>query len=387
MTGKDAPVFEPSLAVQRNAASSERPAGRPGPGVISLASGDPDFATPDYIRQALIDALAAGYTHYADSQGDPELRAALASIASASAGTTITPEQVLVTHGGSAALTSAIVGVVNPGERVLIPEPTYSLYADLTRMVGAEPVFVPQTSDFHLDLDAIDAEAAKGAILLVVCHPCNPTGVIYRDDELQALGRLAGQYDFHVLADEAYDHIVFGGASFTSTLAIEELRERLIYCQTFSKTYAMTGWRLGYLIASAPVTAAAARIHRTLIGPMNSALQRAALAAVTTESDWPERMRVEYEARRELVMELMADVPGLSIRPPDGAFYAFIHYDGDTPPRDVVSAAMEQGVAIRGGTEYGPSGAGYVRIAFATDRKRLTDGLLRLRSVLTSLSS
>ncbi len=380
-------MFEPSLAVQRIAANSERPTGRPGPEVISLASGDPDFETPPHIRQALIDALAAGYTHYADNQGDPELRAALAAIASAAAGAEIAPQQVLVTHGGSAALTSAILGVVNPGERVLIPEPTYSLYADLTRMIGAEPVFIPQTSNFHLDLDAIETEAAKGASLLVVCHPCNPTGVIYRNDELQALGRLAEQYDLHVLADEAYDHITFHGVPFTSTLAIDELRERLIYCQTFSKTYAMTGWRIGYLIAPAPVTAAAARIHRTLIGPMNSALQRAALAAVTTESDWPERMRVEYEARRELVMELMADVPGLSIRPPDGAFYAFIHYDGDTPPREIVSAALEQGVAIRGGTEYGPSGAGYVRIAFATDRRRLTDGLLRLRSVLAARSS
>jgi len=380
-------VFEPSLAVQRIVANSERPSRRPGPGVISLGSGDPDFETPEYIRQALVDAVAAGYTHYSDGQGDPELRAALAAIASQQAGSVITPEQVLVTHGGSAALTGAIVGVVNPGERVLIPEPTYSLYADLTRMIGADPVFIPQTVDFHLDLDAIEAEAAKGAKLLVLCHPCNPTGVIYRDDELQALGRMAQKHDFFVLADEAYDHIVFGGHPFTSTLAIEELRSRLIYCQTFSKTYAMTGWRIGYLVAPGPVTSAAARIHRTLIGPMNSALQRAALAAVTISSDWPERMRVEYEARRELVMELMADVPGVSIRPPDGAFYAFIRYEGNTPPTEVVSAALDSGVAIRGGTEYGPTGAGYVRVAFATDRKNLTEGLLRLRSVLAVVTS
>ena len=380
-------MFEPSLAVQRIVANSERPSRRPGQGVISLGSGDPDFETPGYIRQALVDALAAGYTHYADGQGDPELRAALAAIASTSAGSVITPEQVLVTHGGSAALTGAIVGVVNPGERVLIPEPTYSLYADISRMIGAEPVFIPQTVDFHLDLDAIAAEAAKGAKLLALCHPCNPTGVIYRDDELRALGRLAHEHDFFVLADEAYDHIIFGGQPFTSTLAIDELRDRLLYCQTLSKTYAMTGWRLGYLIAPVPITSAAARIHRTLIGPMNSALQLAALAAVTVESDWPERMRVEYEARRELVMELMADVPGVSIRPPDGAFYAFIHYAGTTPPTAVVSAALENGVAIRGGTEYGPSGAGYVRVAFATDRKNLTDGLLRLRTVLAGVTS
>lgn len=380
-------MFEPSLAVRRIEATSQRPSRRPGQGVISLASGDPDFQTPDYIRQALIDAISSGYSHYADGQGDPELRAALAANASVIAGTEIRPAQVLVTHGGSAALAAAIVATVNPGERVLIPEPTYSLYADLALMVGAEPIFIPQTPDFHLDLDAIEAEAAKGASLLVVCHPCNPTGVIYRDDELKELGRLATKYGFLVLSDEAYDHIVFGGHPFTSTLAISELRDRLIYCQTFSKTYAMTGWRVGYLIAPAPMTSAASRIHRTLVGPMNSAVQRAALAAVATESDWPERMRVEYEERRDLVMKLLADVPGVSVRPPDGAFYAFISYDGGTPPVEVIETAYDMGVAVRAGTEYGPSGDGYVRVAFATDRARLTEGLLRLRSLLASLSS
>ncbi len=380
-------MFEPSLAVQRIEATSQRPSRRPGPGVISLASGDPDFQTPEYIRQALIDAISAGYSHYADGQGDPELRAALAANATIIAGAEIRPQQVLVTHGGSAALTSAIVGTVNPGERVLIPEPTYSLYADLTRMIGAEPVFIPQTANFHLDLEAIEEEAVKGAALLVICHPCNPTGVIYKNEELRSLGQLAEKYDFRVLSDEAYDHIVFGGHSFTSTLAIEELRDRLIYCQTFSKTYAMTGWRVGYLIAPPAITSAGSRIHRTLVGPMNSAVQRAALAAITTESDWPERMRAEYEERRGLVMKLMADVPGVTIRPPDGAFYAFIKYGGDTPPIRVIETAYDMGVAVRAGTEYGPSGDGYVRVAFATDRERLTEGLLRLRSLLASLSS
>ncbi len=380
-------MFEPSLAVQRIEATSQRPSRRPGKGVISLASGDPDFQTPDYIRQALIDAISAGYSHYADGQGDPELRAALAANASIVAGAEIRPTQVLVTHGGSAALTAAIVATVNPGDRVLIPEPTYSLYADLTRMIGAEPIFIPQTADFHLDLDAIEAEATKGASLLVLCHPCNPTGVIYQNEELQALGRLASKYDFLVLSDEAYDHIVFGGHPFTSTLAIDELRDRLMYCQTFSKTYAMTGWRVGYLVAPAAIATAASRIHRTLVGPMNSAVQRAALAAVTTESDWPERMRAEYEERRALVMKLMADVPGVSIRPPDGAFYAFIKYEGATSPLEVVETAHDMGVAVRAGTEYGPSGDGYVRVAFATDRERLSEGLLRLRSLLASLSS
>src|SRR5690606_967204 len=141
--------------------------------------------------------------------------------------------------------------------------------------------FVSQTADFHLDLDALEA-AAPGAVMVILCHPCNPTGTVYRRDELEALAELATRHGLLVLSDEAYDHIVFDGVEFVSTLAIPGLAERLIYCQTFSKTYAMTGWRLGYLVAPAAITAAAARIHRTLNGSMNAAIQRAGLAAVTT---------------------------------------------------------------------------------------------------------
>ncbi|HUZ00947.1 MAG TPA: aminotransferase class I/II-fold pyridoxal phosphate-dependent enzyme [Thermomicrobiaceae bacterium] len=374
--------FEPSHAVQRILAQSQRPGSPPGAGIIRLVSGDPDFATPEYIRRALIDAIEAGYTHYADGQGDPELRAALAE--QASRGADVTPTQVVVTHGGSGALASALLATVNPGDRILLPEPTYSAYADVAVMAGAEPVFVPQTADFHLDLDALEA-AAGGARLVVLCHPCNPTGVVYRLDELQALGELAERHDLLVLSDEAYDHIVYDGVAFTSTLAVPALRDRLIYCQTFSKTYAMTGWRLGYLIAPPDVAAAASRIHRSLVGPLNSATQRAALAAVTTPSDWPERMRREYQERRELVVQLLADVPGVSMVPPEGAFYAFIHYDAPVSSRQVAALAREHGVAIRSGSEYGPSGEGYVRVAFSSSRADITEGLMRLRSLLAGL--
>jgi aspartate/methionine/tyrosine aminotransferase len=378
-------VFTPSAAVQRIIAQSQRPVTRPGPGDISLASGDPDFATPDYIRRALVEAIEGGYTHYADGQGDPQLRAALAEQAARVRGHAVEPAQVVVTHGGSAALTAALLATINPGERVLLPEPTYSLYADLVQLAGAQPVFVPSTADFHLDLDAIDA-AAGGAKMVVLCHPCNPTGVVFRRDELEGLGRIAARHDLLVLSDEAYDHIVFDDKPFVSTLAIEELRDRLIYCQTFSKTYAMTGWRVGYLITPLPVATAAARMHRTINGPMNAAVQRAALVAVTTETDWPERMRVEYQARRELVYELLAGCPGVAGNAPEGTFYAFVRYDADVPAQDVVAAARARGVAIRGGTEYGPSGQNHIRIAFSSSRADLQEGVRRLRSLFAEIN-
>ncbi len=379
-------MFTPSATVQRIAAQSQRPATRPGPGSISLASGDPDFPTPDYIQHALIEAIQNGYTHYADGQGDPQLRQALAERAARTSGRPVEPGQVVVTHGGSAALSAALLATINPGERVLLPEPTYSLYADLIQLVGAQPVFVPSTADLHLDLDAIGA-AADGAKMLILCHPCNPTGVVYRRDELEGVGRLAARHDLLVLSDEAYDHIVFDDIPFVSTFAIAALRDRLIYCQTFSKTYAMTGWRVGYLIAPQPIASAAARMHRTVNGPMNAAVQRAALAAVTTETDWPERMCREYAERRKLALELLADCPGIHITPPEGTFYAFIRYDADVPAPDVVAVARERGVAIRGGTEYGPSGRNHVRIAFSSSRSDLTTGLRRLLPLFSTLEA
>ncbi len=378
-------MFTPSAAVQRIIAQSQRPMGRGGPGTISLASGDPDFPTPEYIRRALIEAVESGYTHYADNQGDPELRAALAERAAQVSGHACAPEQVVVTHGGSAALSAALLATINPGERVLLPEPTYSLYADLIQLAGAEPVFVASTADFHLDLDAIDA-AAAGAKMIIICHPCNPTGVVFRPEELAALGRIAARHDLLVLSDEAYDHIVFDDVPFVSTLAIDALRDRLIYCQTFSKTYAMTGWRVGYLIASPPIVAAATRMHRTINGPMNAAVQRAAFVAVTTETDWPERMRQEYQARRELVFELLAGCPGVDGTAPEGTFYAFVRYDSDVPAREVAAAAMTRGVAIRGGTEFGPSGQNHVRLAFSSSRTDLQEGVRRLRSLFAEIN-
>lgn len=370
-------MHEPSLAVKRIVSISRRPAVRPGPDVISLSSGDPDFETPAHIRQALCDAISQGYTHYTDNQGDPELRSALAAQLSSTAGHAWSPKEVVITHGGSGAVAAAVIAAINPGDRVLLPEPTYSLYADLVRFVDAEPVFVRQTVDFHLDLDALSA-ASAGARLVMLCHPNNPTGAVYTRSELEGLAKLAEEHDLLVLADEAYDHIVYPGVSFVSTLAIPSLRSRLLYCQTFSKTYAMTGWRIGYLAAPELIAQAAARIHRTFNGTMNAAVQRAALVAVTTPTDGPARRCAEFDRRRQLALRILADVKGISVNAPDGAFYLFVRSLDGLSSHEMLMGADEFGVAIRAGNEYGPSGEGFVRIAFSSSVQDLQEGLTRL---------
>ena len=293
-------------------------------------------------------------------------------------------DQVLITHGGSAGLAATILATVDPGTRVVIPEPTYSLYADLVWMAGGEVSFVRHRPDQHLDLDGI-AAAAPGARMVAICNPCNPTGAVYTRDELEALADIAEEHDLVVLADEAYDNIVFDGALFTSALEIDGLAERLVYVQTFSKTYAMTGWRVGYLAGPRAVVDAITSVHRAFNGPLNSAIQRAALVAVTEPTDWPRRMRREYQARRDIVTRMVAGVARLEMSEPEGSFYALIRYPGEVSSIDVVRQAAERGVAVRPGSEFGPGGEGHVRVAFSTGRELLIEGMERLLGLLEEL--
>lgn len=371
-------------AAIRVAEHSQRWGSRPGSDIISLASGDPDFQTPGFITDALVNAVEAGFTHYVDGQGDIELRTALADQMARRAGARYSAKHILVTHGANSGLAATMIATVNPGDRVLIPEPTYSLYADLVRMVGGTPDFVPLKDDFRLDLDELN-KRAPGARMIVICHPSNPTGRVYRRSELNAVAQIATAHDLLVLADEAYDHIVFDGVEFVSTLEIPELRDRLIYCQTMSKTYAMTGWRLGYSALPETIAPAVAQIHRTLNGPSNAAVQRAALAAITTPSDVTEQMRQEYGARRELVLDALTSISTVNVVPPEGTFYAFVGYSHAIQSRDLAQLSLSHGVAVRPGSEFGPSGEGHIRIAFSSSRDDLQQGLSRLRAAFNSL--
>lgn len=378
--------FTPSQAVQRVVRQSLRPPLGPVHDRISLAAGDPDFETPAHVRDAVGEALDAGYTHYADLEGDPELVAAIAADLSRRTGVTWERPHVLITHGGTGGLAAAILGTVDPGDRVVLPEPTYSLYADLVALAGGEPVFCRLAPDFHLDLDAIE-EAASGARLLLLCTPANPTGAVYRRSELEAVAEIAGRTGLLVLSDEAYDHIVYDGVEFASALDVPGLRDRLLYCQTFSKVLAMTGWRIGYLAGPQPMISAAYRVARTVNGPLNAFVQRAALTAFTTPSERPEQMRQEYQLRRDLVTESLDGVPGVSLRPPEGSFYALVRTDLGMTSQEVVEAAYERDVVIRAGTEFGPSGEGYVRLAFSTARPELAEALSRLRDLFLELGT
>jgi aspartate aminotransferase len=370
---------KPSAVIERLSRSERAGASAPpGPGVVPMQTGDPDFATPRHILEALGDALERGYTHYAPFQGDPELREAIAAQIGRIAGEPWSAADVTVTNGGSGAVYGAMVGYLNPGDQVLIPEPNFSLYGDVALSIGAEATYVPSTADHHLDLDALRAHAGPRARMVILCNPSNPTGAVLRRDELEELARFCVERDLLVLADEAYDHIIYDGREHVSALTLPGLLDRLLYCQTFSKTYAMTGLRLGYLAARGSMAKSGMIVHRTAVGAVNTAVQRAGLVALTTPSDHAERMLAEYAHRREMLDRILGSAPGLSWRKPEGTFYAFVKYEADMPAREFTRYLLDRGLAVRSGTEFGPGGEGHVRLSFATSRENIEEGAKRL---------
>jgi aspartate/methionine/tyrosine aminotransferase len=375
-------TMPPAFRIAELRRCSRRPALAPAPpGAVSLSMGEPDLPTPAPVIEAAAAALRRGETHYADQQGLRQLRAALASRLPARPGRPWTAEDVVITHGATAALAAVVLAMIGPGDRVVIPEPAYSLYADLVVLAGGTVDFVPLAPDLHWDLDAL-ASALPGAAMIIFSNPSNPTGIVHREDELAALGKLLDGSDTLVVSDEAYHRLVYPGHAQTSALEIASLRDRTAYVQTFSKTYAMTGWRVGYLAGPREVVDAAAHVHRTFNGSVNTAVQHAALAALELPDTVVDAMVNTYGRRRETVVAKLSGVPGVHLVPPEGAFYGFLRYDADLPSEVVTRELAERKVMVRAGAEYGPSGEGYVRISFAASDDDLRTGLDRIVSHL-----
>ncbi|NMP28139.1 aminotransferase class I/II-fold pyridoxal phosphate-dependent enzyme [Rahnella sp. SAP-1] len=373
---------EAVLRIERTSLRVQQPASNGD--MISLAMGEPDFATPPRIVQAAADALKNGFTHYAPLLGDKQLCQALAEEVAAQSGYPVKQGEIVVTHGGTAGLAAAILSMVNPGDRVVIPDPTYSLYADLVNMAGGICVAMPCKEDLHWDLDRL-ASSLEGAKLFVFCNPGNPTGIVHTRHEIETLARLVNQHDVLVIADEAYSDLVFNDKPFTSVLQVPAFRSRTLYCQTFSKSYAMTGWRVGYLAGPAEMIAAAARVHNTVNGSVNTAVQRAAVVALKECHDDVKRMYDVYRERRVLMMDGLLSIPGLQLNQPEGAFYCFPSYSLPIPAIDMVALLREHGIAVRPGSEFGAAGEGHLRLSYAAGNEAIIEGVKRLKHGLASL--
>lgn len=361
--------------------------------VISLAAGEPDFPTPAYIVEAAIRAIRQGATRYLPAAGLPVLREAIAEQLNAAHGARYGPEAVVVTAGAKQALFNTFFALFGPGDRVVIPAPYWVSYPALVRLARAEPVRLATSASngYKVTPEALEAALAEGASGVVLNSPGNPTGGVYADAELDALVAVAAKRGAWIIADEVYEEIRYV-PRFASLAARAEGYERCVVVGGFSKAYAMTGWRVGFVAAPAPLAAAMATLQGHVTTSAASPSQHAALAALTDAAARRaalDAMRAAFTRRRALVLDGLATVPGLAATPPDGAFYVWIDLSGwgAAAARDSAGVCAEllerERLALVPGAAFG--GEGFMRLSFATSEDVLEAGIRRLRAAARRL--
>ncbi|HYL40433.1 MAG TPA: pyridoxal phosphate-dependent aminotransferase, partial [Candidatus Binatus sp.] len=296
-----------------------------GRSVIHLEIGEPDVDTPANVREAAKRALDAGQTHYPPYAGLPELRAAIAADASARRGMPVDPENVFVTVGGKGVMVYAILALVDPGDEVIVPDPGYPIYESLTRFLDATPVALPirMANDFQVDVDELEGLITARTKLIVINSPANPTGGVLSGDDIERIAALAERHDVAVLSDEIYSRILYDGAEHVSIASLPGLASRTVVLDGFSKTYAMTGWRLGYAILPDWLRQAYGTLMINTVSGATSFAQAGAIEALTGPQAEVDAMVEEFRARRDLVVAGLNAIPGIECRTPMGAFYAF----------------------------------------------------------------
>lgn len=352
--------------------------GRP---IIHLEIGEPDFDTPTHVRQEAQRALDEGYTHYSNSTGILELREAIAEYAGRSRGLKFDPANVIVTPGAKPIMFYAIMALVEEGEEVIYPNPGFPIYESMINFLGgtAVPLQLSERNDFRIDLDELERKVSDKTRLIIFNSPHNPTGGVLTRDDLKAIAEFAVKHDIMVLADEIYSEIVYEGEHHT-ILSFPGMEERTILLDGFSKTFAMTGWRLGYGIFPPEMVPHVSRLIINSVSCTSTFSQRAAIAALNGPREEVDAMLKAFGERRELVYEGLNRIPGLRCNHPAGAFYAFPNIT-DTGMQSRAYAdylLTEADVAVLPGTSFGAYGEGYIRISFANSAENLREALRRI---------
>jgi len=360
-----------------------------GRSIVYLQIGEPDFDTPANVREAAKRALDAGATHYAPFAGIPELRAAIADDAAARKGFPVDPSQVFVTVGGKGVMVYAILGLIDPGDDVIVPDPGYPIYESLTRFIGATSVPIPirQAHEFRLDVDELASLITPRTRMLVINSPANPTGGVLTRDDVERIADLALRHDLIVLADEIYGRILYDGAEHVSIASLPGMAERTIVLDGFSKTFAMTGWRLGYAIVPQPLVGPFGTLIINTISCAPTFAQVGAVEALRGPQDAVDAMVVEFRARRDLVVDGLNAIPGVTCLRPQGAFYVFpdISATGLSGADLADRLLHEAGVCVLAGTAFGGLGGNHIRISYANSRENLAEALGRIRTVVEPL--
>ncbi len=359
---------------------------RQGKSIIHLEIGEPDFDTPEHIRDAAKQALDDGFTHYGASAGQLELREAIANHQTERQGYEVSPDSVIVTPGGKPVMFFTIMALVEEGDEVIYPNPGFPIYESMIRYMGGTPVPMQlnEESGYNADIDKFRSLITPRTKLLIVNSPNNPCGSVIPEADLEEIARMAVENDLMVLADEIYKDMYYGDQEHVSITKFAGMREQSVILDGFSKSYAMTGWRLGYGVFPEFLVEPATRLMTNSVSCTSVFSQLAASADLEGPQDSVEVMMEEFTKRRDLVVEGLNSLPGVTCPVPKGAFYAFPNIIGTglSSVEFAEKAMHEAGVALLAGTAFGEFGDGYVRISFANSQENLQEAISRLRTIL-----
>ena len=381
-----------TLAVDAKA-KALKAAGRP---VIGFGAGEPDFPTPDYIVAAAAEATKVPTNHrYSPTPGLPELRDAIVAKTKRDSNLTISADQVLVTNGGKQAVYQAFATIVDKGDEVILPSPYWTTYPECIKLAGGIPVevFADEKQNYMVTVDQLEKARSPKTKALLFCSPSNPTGSVYSPEQVKAIAQWALKNEIWIITDEIYEHLLYDGATAPSIPAlVPEMADRTLILNGVAKTYAMTGWRVGWMIGPKDAIKAATNLQSHLTSNVSNVAQRAAIAALTNDLSAVKKMGEAFDRRRKLIVKMLNEIPGVECPTPTGAFYVYpsvkallgkdIRGRRPTTSAELASLILEEvEVAVVPGEAFGPSG--YLRLSYATSDEDIIEGVTRLKTLLS----
>ena len=355
--------------------------------IVHLEQGEPDFTTPNHILEAAVEAMRKGFTHYTEINGTLELRQAIAEKLERENGIDADPEkEITVTSGSQEAMFITALGILNPGDEALILDPYYPAYFEDTLLAEAVPVTVPlkEEENYHVNMETLEKRITKKTKMIWICNPSNPTGHVFSKEDLEVIAEVAKRHNLIVFADEIYEKLLYENSKHTSIGSLPGMEDRTITVNGFSKAYAMTGWRIGYIAAEKKLSATLRKLHYYTALCPNSISQKAALAALTGPRNCVQEMVKEYDRRRRLVLNELEKIEGLSYVKPKGAFYVFPNFSSFEESDEAMALHLlkKARVVTVPGSGFGEAGKGHLRISYSVSYKQVEEGMKRIKECL-----
>lgn len=358
--------------------------------IVNFTVGEPDFTTPQNIIDSAISSLQKGQTHYSLNAGILPLREAIARSVKKTYQKDVDPKtQVIVTAGGMEALYLCAMVLINPGDEIIISDPHWSNYPRMIQMCGGIPKFVKvlEQDGFIFNPDSLRKAINPKTKAILINSPANPTGGVYDKKTLEEIAKIVKENDLYVITDDVYKYFIYDGNQFESITAFDDMDKRTIIIDSFSKTYAMTGWRVGFAVGPQDIIANMVKLQENVVGCVNNQAQYAAMEALDGSQESLEKMVETYKRRRDLIVDGINNIKGLSCKKPKGAFYAFVNIEktGLKSEEFALRLVKETGVVVVPGPGFGESGEGFIRLSYATSEENISEGLKRIDKFVKSL--